>query len=366
MKSNFTGGKRVCRRNRLQVEDDRCSGRDYLLDKISCAENDAFEGVGKGTTSKDSENFRKWRAFTAKAGLPLFLDNYSRQETIKIIGAFAHEIRHNKFGKTTLSQLKGDSVEATIYSICKTFRTNGFPDPQIGCNGKRAIQIARQMKGYKNEDEPEKRQPALPVRFFLFLNCLLCFTDRDCSKRDLIIIAFFFLMRSCEYSETPNKKDKLTKIVELRDVTFIVNGKETPWNGDIDNATEVLITFRRQKNGVRMQTISQSRTNMDLCPCTTMIRLVKRLRKHNLTSGTTQINTYFHRGKQGFVRNTDIQKKLKNVVKIIGEEKLGLIPEQVGTHSLRASFALMMALMNIPDSRIMLLGRWKSDAYKIY
>jgi hypothetical protein len=27
---------------------------------------------------------------------------------------------------------------------------------------------------------------------------------------------------------------------------------------------------------------------------------------------------------------------------------------EVGTHSLRASFALMMALMNIPDSRIIL------------
>ena len=25
-----------------------------------------------------------------------------------------------------------------------------------------------------------------------------------------------------------------------------------------------------------------------------------------------------------------------------------------------------MALMNIPDSRIMLLGRWKSDAFKKY
>ena len=33
---------------------------------------------------------------------------------------------------------------------------------------------------------------------------------------------------------------------------------------------------------------------------------------------------------------------------------------------MRASFALMMALMNIPDSRIMLIGRWKSDAFKKY
>lgn len=174
------------------------------------------------------------------------------------------------------------------------------------------------------------------------------------------------LMRSCEYSETPNKEKKRTKLLELRDITFIVAGREYPWNGNIDNANEVLVTFRNQKNGQKMETISQSNTDLDLCPCKTTIRLVKRLRKYKDTTGSTQINTFYHKGKIGLVRNTDITNKLKSTVKTMGKEDLGIESHEVGTHSLRASFALMMALMNIPDSRIMILGRWKSEAFKKY
>ncbi|GFH61799.1 hypothetical protein CTEN210_18275 [Chaetoceros tenuissimus] len=361
-----TGTRRVSQQNKLRTEDDGRSGGDYLLDRISRAENDASEGVTKGTTDKDCEYFRKWRAFTTRAGLPLFLDNISREEQIKICGAFAYEIRHNRFGKKSLSKLKGDTVETTLDSVCKTFVANGIPSPQVGVNGKKGILIDRQIKGYKDEDEPTKRQPALPVRFFLFLSGLLCFNERERVIRDLILIAFFFLMRSCEYSETPNKKNKRTKLLELRDITFIVGGREIPWNGNIDNASEVLVTFRNQKNGQKMETISQSKTDLDLCPCKVMIRLVKRLRKYKETKGSTQINTYYFKGKIGLVRNTDITNKLKSTVRTMGKDDLGIESHEVGTHSLRASFALMMALMNIPDSRIMILGRWKSEAFKKY
>ena len=336
------------------------------MDRINRAENDAFEGVTKETTDKDCEHFRKWRVFTTKARLPLFLDNIPREEQIKIVGAFAVEIRHNQFGKKPLSQLKGDTVEATLDSVCKTFNANGLPSPQLGLNGRKAVQIERQLKGYKDDDEPVKRQPALPVRFFLLINSLLCFNERECAIRDLILIAFFFLMRSCEYSETPKKENKRTKLIELRDVTFVVNGREVSWKGNIDNASEVLITFRNQKNGKKMETISQSRTDLDLCPCKVMIRLVKRLRNHKETNDTTQLNTYYFNGRVGFVRNTDINNKLKSTVTTMGKDDLGIESNEVGTHSLRASFALMLALMGEPDSRIMILGRWKSEAFKKY
>ena len=101
-------------------------------------------------------------------------------------------------------------------------------------------------------------------------------------------------MRSCEYSETLNKKNKRTKLLELRDITFIVDGREIPWNGNINNASEVLVTFRNQKNGQKMETISQSKTDLDLCPCKVMIRLVKRLQKYK---ETTEIYTYHFNGK---------------------------------------------------------------------
>jgi hypothetical protein len=173
-------------------------------------------------------------------------------------------------------------------------------------------------------------------------------------------------MRSCEYSETPDKEKKRTKMIELRDISFIVKGKEVPWNGLIDGASEVLVTFRKQKNDERMETISASRTGKVLCPCKTTISLVKRIRSYKETNERTQINAYFHNGELRFIKNSEILNKLKIVVKTMGKEDLGLNPNDVGTHSLRASYALILALMGAPDSKIMILGRWKSDAFMKY
>lgn len=231
---------------------------------------------------------------------------------------------------------------------------------------KKALLLCRQFRKYKEEDPPTKRQPALPIRLFIFIANLLCTNDKESAIQQLIIIAFFAMMRSCKYSETPEKEKKRTKMIELRDVSFIVKGKEVPWNGNIDGASEVLITFRRQKNDERMETISASRTGKTLCPCRAMISLVKRIRSYKTTNGRTQINAYFHNGELQFIRNTEILNKLKIVVKTMGKEDLGLNPNDVGTHSLRASYALILALMGAPDSKIMLLGRWKSDAFMKY
>lgn len=59
------------------------------------------------------------------------------------------------------------------------------------------------------------------------------------------------------------------------------------------------------------------------------------------TNERTKINTFLFNGDIRFIRNTDIQTKLKSVVKIMGKENLGLEPKDIGTHSLQASYALL-------------------------
>ena len=53
-------------------------------------------------------------------------------------------------------------------------------------------------------------------------------------------------------------------------------------------------------------------------------------------------------------------------VKRIGPEKLGIDIHRVGTHSLRSSCAMLLYLAEVRTSTIMLLGRWKSDAFLLY
>ena len=45
---------------------------------------------------------------------------------------------------------------------------------------------------------------------------------------------------------------------------------------------------------------------------------------------------------------------------------LGFTGKEVGTHSIRSSFAMALYLARRPVSTIMLMGRWSSDAFLLY
>ena len=53
-------------------------------------------------------------------------------------------------------------------------------------------------------------------------------------------------------------------------------------------------------------------------------------------------------------------------VKKLGPEQFGIDIKRVGTHSLRSSCAMLLYLAEVRTSTIMLLGRWKSDAFLLY
>ena len=47
-------------------------------------------------------------------------------------------------------------------------------------------------------------------------------------------------------------------------------------------------------------------------------------------------------------------------------EKLHLDTKSFNTHSFRIGVATTAAMVDIPDSQIMMLGHWQSDAYQRY
>ena len=58
--------------------------------------------------------------------------------------------------------------------------------------------------------------------------------------------------------------------------------------------------------------------------------------------------------------------KLRSAARALGEEKLGLHPSDIGTHSLRSGAAMAMYLAGVPTFTIMMIGRWSSDAFLRY
>ena len=66
------------------------------------------------------------------------------------------------------------------------------------------------------------------------------------------------------------------------------------------------------------------------------------------------------------IRSSDALKHIRNTVTQIGQDSLGFSAKEVGSHSIRSSFAMFLHLNGIRSDKIMLQGRWRSTAFLTY
>jgi hypothetical protein len=192
----------------------------------------------------------------------------------------------------------------------------------------------------------------------------------------LLIGALFFAMRSCEYSSTSNQEDKKTKLLCLRNIRIFSLSKEgymitLPHTSDLSllqQADCVSITFENQKNGEKDACITQHRTppHKQLCPVRAWALIINRILSYPGTNMDTTVNTFKKQNKLVKITSNQTRNLIKSNVKSIGQQRLGIDINTVGTHSLRSSCAMLLYLANVRTSTIMLVGRWKSDAFLLY
>ncbi len=187
---------------------------------------------------------------------------------------------------------------------------------------------------------------------------------------ELSIVAFFFAMRSCEISFTPSPGR--TKTVKLSGVSF--RGKD---NQEIDHqapdllkvAERVTVTFEHQKNGIKMDRRTHQRTNDPvLCPVKTLARLVRRIyRRIPVITPELTIDTMCLTSRVGRVTGAMILSHIRSTCTALGgKQTFGFDAADIGTKSLRSGAAMSLFLMNHSVDKIMLLGRWSSDAFLVY
>jgi hypothetical protein len=223
------------------------------------------------------------------------------------------------------------------------------------------------MRGYVNADPGETPQQAIHTDVLEKLHELSTSpTDKNITQ--LLIVGFFFAMRSCEYCSTPGTRR--TKIIRLKGIKFYLGKKLLPHNSPIlHKATSVTLLFEYQKNDSRNETVTAHKTyHPFLCPVIQLVNLVRRLLAIPGTTEDTPINTYVEPGssKVKQLKSDLILRRLRLGVTLIGKDELGYGPEEVGLHSLRSGAAMSMYLQGIPVYVIMLLGRWSSDAFLRY
>jgi hypothetical protein len=106
-----------------------------------------------------------------------------------------------------------------------TFRENGRPNPTKDNKLQLSFILQYQFRAYKNPNPKEKQQKAIPA-------CVIAkiakqqLTELQCAILQLTILAFFFVMHSCKYIKSHNRKQQ-TKILSLQNLYSKMVGLST-------------------------------------------------------------------------------------------------------------------------------------------
>jgi hypothetical protein len=327
------------------------------------------------TIKKQTTHWRNYLLFLRDVELAAdpFLTNLEPWVQHRILGAFAAAYRAGRFSPTHNpadgAAVGSKTVRAAIDAVAATFRANYHSSPIHDPITTRLVFILqRQLKGYTNQDPAEKPQKAITPRILRALIAVRT-TTLDEAISQLAVGAFFFAMRSCEYSKVSKSTERRTKLLVICNIRFFRRRRERPHSDPtLHLADSVSITFEFQKNDERDATITMHRTgDATLCPVISWSSIVRRIHAIPGTSNSSPVCTYLRAdGTPGLVTSKQILDRIRDRVTAIGKDVLGFEAWEVGTHSIRSAAAMAMYLAGVPVYTIMLIGRWSSDAFLRY
>ena len=144
-------------------------------------------------------------------------------------------------------------------AVGQAYSSMGAPDPRLNSHGTPDTRLTNLFQAWAKEDDPPSRVKPLPttlMRHTVTMATMPASPDAQ-AVADLLSLGFFFLLRPGEYMGTPtHATDDLFRLqnVRLWIGTRPLEHMSCPIP-DLHAATFVALTFTRQKNGVRNETI---------------------------------------------------------------------------------------------------------------
>ena len=321
-----------------------------------------------GTDAKYNRSWTRWQRFleSVELGDDTFLDSITARLRPSIFVCFAQAFRDGEFARGDKTDLAGKTVREAMDQVAKIFIAFNRPHPFKTASDRLDYEINLLLEGHKNNDPPEKHEVAITPNFLRQTH------NRASSKKErhsaiLLIVAFFYAMRSCECLVTSGSK--ITVNIRLRHVVFL-NGRGGTIHQRspaIHSAHSTSLIFENQKNKVKWdKSTMESTADPLLNPTRALASIVDELWKDPRTTEDTPICTFYEDGTAKFVTANDMLRFMRRTADAIGQDKLGFSSTEIGTHSVRSGAAMAMFLDNTPIFLIMLVGRWSSDAFLKY
>lgn len=240
--------------------------------------------------------------------------------------------------------------------------------------------LAQMLAGFRNKDPPTIKK--LPVEVDIPEYIVMCSlrptaTEHDRATADLILIAFYYLLRVGEYTvKSTQNSTKRTVQFRLKDVTFFSKDSNnitrqlarTSEPHTILTAQSATLKLENQKNGWKGVCIHQEANGDDyLCPVKALGRRVVHLH-NNAATPDTLLSTFYPAPTEP-AQVTD--KSVRAALKLAGValeylERKGIPVDRIDTHSLRSGGANALSLSGYSDTQIQKMGRWRSETFKEY
>jgi len=200
-----------------------------------------------------------------------------------------------------------------------------------------------------------------------------------CSRRDerdsiteifgqLMLLAFFFAMRSCEYLKVEKSEERRTTPIRKRNMVFMRNGAVLPHESNsLELADSITLYFEFQKRDLRNDSVTQLKTgHVRDCPVRAAAAIVRRMQRQGMSDDNY---IYLFKKKSNGKKTSFTAKAARDLLRNFiscQPDTGGITADEIGLHSFRSSSAMAMYLNGIPVYTIMLLGRWSSDAFLRY
>ena len=342
-----------------------------LIDSAAAARQTA---TVDSTKNKRAAAWRHWNTFLHTVGLSqtLHLESMDQFQKNIIISAFAQAVREGTFSKRSQDLLVEGTVNATVSYVAQAFRSNNRHDPRLDADGKTCHILQEQYRGYKNTDKGRKKQKAIPASVLRYMYTV-ALSPWDTATVHLLILDFFFCMRSCEFLSTRYAEEsKRTKILHLKNFQF-KKGRTflsltTSSLDALASSDIIIITFEFQKNDWRNHTVHMYSTDDNLlCPVRAGGRVVKRVLSIPGSTMNTKICTFMNSdGTISDINSAQVLPYIRTLIRAMGESNLGFTAEDTGLHGIRSGGAMAMFFANVSEVIIQRVGRWSSNAFLKY
>jgi hypothetical protein len=345
------------------------------------ADDGFYNGRVEETTAKRFSTWSKWTAYVAPLGLDPLLQKVQYSHQVRALTGFAGRLRTGYYGRGR--QITAAAVTSSITAVGTTIAlaTGSNPTKMIGAQDKLLPRLAQMFEGWRKEDPPTQKK--LPVGIDIPEYISLCSlrpwaTELEKATADLILIAFYYLLRVGEYTTKGTRaQTKQTVQFRMADVTFFRKDhsgtlRQLPRNAHeelILSAHSATLKLENQKNGWKGVCIHQE-TNGDPyhCPVRALGRRYVHVRTHTNDQCSTHLSTYYT---TATTRNEVTDKNIRATLKLAAialdyPARCGIPIDRIDTHSLRSGGANALALNGYSDREIQKMGRWRSATFKEY